>query len=531
VKKRSLTELMQGYLLVTQVINSLAPPSLPEVEPPPPLDPMEGFANAPELDRYAMKSGAFYLGRIHEDHGVNFHAGIDDDRHLFLFAGSRSGKGVSYVAMNAALWPGPLFIIDPKGEAASITAIHRARLEDAKGTGTSVRRFKGGRVAILDPLREVRGPARAFRITYNPLVDIDLSEGGGVRAIQAFADALIHTEKGSGAHFGENAETIVAGVLEAIKTLEPPERQTLLFLRDKLLAGFDDLLFYLSRVVTQAGLAREAAAVMSEVGTNEWGSFRSTLSRSTKWLAEPAMQAHLNASSFSLRQAVQDAWSIYVVLQQTEVVAFRSWLRLISRIAIDAKVALGPYQSGPRTLFMLDEFASLGRFKIIEDSAGFLAGYGMKLMPIIQNLGQLQELYARNWETFLGNAGAIIAFGLNDSGSEKYVADRIGRIIQEEYSQSTSAGSSGQMIGGSASTGSNWNKARHERPIRFPNEIHEQGARETGRAFIIPASGRAFTVRRQSYTSLPQGSYDAPEFISRWEERFSSLLNPRNGEL
>lgn len=528
-KDMTLAEMAQNYLLAVQVINTLAPPELPQSPPPPPIDPMEGFASSNELKRYTMKPGAFYLGKIHEDHRVEFQAGIDDDRHLFLFAGSRSGKGVSYVAMNAVLWPGPLFVIDPKGEAASITALHRASLAEAQGTGTSVRHFRGGHVAVLDPLGEVRGPARAFRVAYNPLADIDLSKGGGVRQIQAAADALIHTEKGSGAHFAETAETIAAGLIEAMKVLEAPERHTLPYFRELLLTGFDDLLFYLGRVVTEAGLAREAAAVMSEVGSNEWGSFRSTLSRSTKWLAEPSMQKHLSASAFSLRQAVQEGWSIYVVIPPTEVSAFRSWLRLVSRIAIDAKVSLGPYQSGPRTLFMLDEFAALGRFKIIEDSAGFLAGYGMKLMPIIQNIGQIKNLYERNWETFLGNAGAIIAFGLNDAESEKYVADRIGRLIHNETTQSLSSSAGGQLIGGSANAGTNWNTARHERPIRFPNEIHEQGARETGRAFVIPASGRAFTVRRQNYFALPKGTFEPPEFIHRWEEQFSSALSRSGG--
>ena len=32
---------------------------------------------------------------------------------------------------------------------------------------------------------------------------------------------------------------------------------------------------------------------MDEVGGDEWGSFRSTLSRNLKWLSEPDMQAHL----------------------------------------------------------------------------------------------------------------------------------------------------------------------------------------------------------------------------------------------
>lgn len=300
------------------------------------------------------------------------------------------------------------------------------------------------------------------------------------------------------------------------------------FFREKILEGFDALLLYLSLAETKAGLAREAAAVISEVGANEWGSYRSTLSRSTKWLAEPDMQEHLADGEFSLKKAVQEGWSIYVVLPPTDVPAFRSWLRLITRTAIEAKVAMGVYQDGPRTLFILDEFAALGHLKIIEDSAGFMAGYGMKLVPIIQNVGQLQSLYGRNWETFLGNAGAIIAFGLNDGESEKYIADRLGRVIVSEVSRGNNFGASGQMIGGSVSSGDSWNVSRTERPVRFPNEIHEQGARETMRAFIIPASGRAFTVRRQSYMSLPPGTYETPEFIRGWETRFASLLSPQS---
>ena len=67
--------------------------------------------------------------------------------------------------------------------------------------------------------------------------------------------------------------------------------------------------------------------------------------------------------------------------------------------------------------------------------------------------------------------------------------------------------------------GAGIHKSRSERPVRFANEIHEQGARETGRAFVIPASGRGFTIRRQSYTAFPAGFYDAPDYISEWERK------------
>lgn len=204
-----------------RIVHALTPPDVPEIPPPPPLDPMAGFATGPELFRYAMQDGGFLLGRIHEDHGQTFLAGVMDDRYVFVVAGSRAGKGLSFGIPNAITWPGPLFMIDPKGEAASICAMRRGSAETAKGTGTSVRAFIGQKVAVLDPLGEVRGPARALRVNYNPLTDIDMTRGGGVRAINALASSIITPEQGESAHFSETAETILAGVIEAVKLTEP----------------------------------------------------------------------------------------------------------------------------------------------------------------------------------------------------------------------------------------------------------------------------------------------------------------------
>ena len=41
---------------------------------------MDGFAQPNELAQYAATDGAFLLGRIHPDHGVNHDAAIADER-------------------------------------------------------------------------------------------------------------------------------------------------------------------------------------------------------------------------------------------------------------------------------------------------------------------------------------------------------------------------------------------------------------------------------------------------------------------
>ena len=97
-------------------------------------------------------------------------------------------------------------------------------------------------------------------------------------------------------------------------------------------------------------------------------------------------------------------------------------------------------------LFVLDEFASLGHMRQIEDAAGQIAGYGVKLWPILQDLGQLKALYKERWETFMGNAGVLQFFGNNDLTTLEWVSKRLGSTTIEQLSESD--GHAGRGAGG-----------------------------------------------------------------------------------
>lgn len=530
MRRRSPLELVQTTIQVVQAAQTVSSWISADAPPPPakmPVrqDAMQGFAGPADLSRYSYDPECFYLGRFHPDMRAGMlEAGIRDDRHVFVMAGNRAGKGVSLLVQNAIRWPGGLVAIDPRSELANITAMRRGTVERARGTGTSVRLFLGQPVAVLDPMGETRGPARAYRTGYNPLVDIDMSDGGGIRQIWSIASSSITQESGSGAHFSESAETIVGGAIEAVMRNEPAERRTLPFVRTVLLSGFEALLGYLERNMAPHGLAHEAMGMLVDiVGTDEAGSFRTTLSRNLKWMSEPAMRAHLEDSSFSLRRAVQENASVYIVVPPDLIGDFKSWLRMLVRTAISAKIALGSRPEGLQSLFLLDEFAVLGRIKAIEESAGYLAGYGIKLVPVIQNVGQVKQLYDKNWETFLGNAGAIVSWGLNDDESEDYISRRHGRVMVWETSRGTNTGESRPssfLSPKTISANTSESTALHERPVLRANEVHALGARETGRAFVMPASGKPFMVARVPYMQLHgQGAYDDPEFIKAWEAR------------
>ena len=493
------------------------------------IDPLAGFANGNELARYGFNPDGFYLGKIHPDHNAQFEACLppEDDRHIFVVAGSASGKGVTYGIQNAIRWKGGLLAIDPKGEMAEITAMRRGKRQNALNTGTATRQFVGQEVAILDPMGIVRGAAKKYRVDYNPLSDINMDIKGGRRQIGKLASGMVMPEEGANAHFSENAATLLAGTIEAVKLTEKAEDHTLPFVRLKIMgvdgdpeseAGFAALYDYLTAShLPKDGHAAEAASVIGEIlGSDEAGSFRTTLSRNIKWLSDPDIKNHLQASNFSLWKAIQNNWSVFIVLKPDDLDDFKNWLRMVTQIALSAKMALGTNQKGLQTLFFLDEFAALGKFSEIEAAAGYMRGYGIKLVPIIQNIGQIKKLYARNWETFLGNAGAIIAWGLNDLETEQYISDRLGKIIVSENSLSFSANTNGIM----GSNGYNRNKSLRERAVRFSNEIHEQGARETMRAFVIPASGKGFMVERVPYMALAKHKiFDSPDHVIELERQ------------
>lgn len=501
-------------------------------------DELQGFADAATLKaRYSATSDAFLLGLAHPDHEANFPVGIDDDRHLFIMAGSRAGKGTSMIIPNLLHWQGGVFCIDPKGENASITAMRRGTKDKAKGTGTSTRHFLGQNVAILDPMNIVRGAAKIYRVSYDPLADIDVGTDDEVDQILSIGEAIVMADGGKDSHWSDNARTILVGIIEAVLHSEKDTaNHSLAFCRSIFQRGMKDVTDAQGTVIkegveaylegapeTDGGLAKDAYALLQDAGEDEAGSFSTTLSRQLQFLANPKMQKHLKNDGFSLAQAVRENWSIYVCLPPAQIARMKRWMRALVRVALEAKMHPDHKHHGQQSLFLLDEFYSLGKMKEIEESAAYMAGYGIKLVPVIQNIGQVEELYDKNWETFLGNAGAIIAWGLNDHRSEKYISDRLGNVLRWEISKS--AGSStkaGDFF--AASTSENLSTALHERPVRRPNEVHTDGARDEYRAFIVPASSEPFMVQRIEYFRQWQNDqiYDDPAFIDTWEAEYGT---------
>lgn len=507
--------------------------------------PGAGFAGYDELLCQEWRPEGFYLGQsAPEIVGSQFDVGIQDDRSVFVVAGTGGGKGISLLVPNLIGWPGGAFVLDVKGELASFTAMRRGLPAAARGTGTTVRKFLGQTVAVLDPMGGVHGPARVYRTAYNPLAEIDVNSPDYSTEVDAVTRALTIEEKGTGQHFTDMARILMAGVLDIVLLKAPPHTRNLTFVRDIMVRGQSE--YYLEKA-SRRPLCAAALGALRKAGDDEAGSFQTTIARQWDWLNDARMEAQVRGGpEFSIARTIQDGGSVYVSLPVSDLTRENRWLRLMLAMAIRAKLRSGVYQrSKQATLFVIDEMPVLGHMAMLEEGVAFLRGYGVKFVSVVQNIGQLKELYNKNWQTFIGNAGAICAFSMNDGETADYISHRLGsyEFIETSYSEQVSdttprwTGSRG-LIGtrrevrdyearASTNVSRSRSTSRKVEPVLRPEQVQRRTARETWRMIVVPADGRPLMLARVPYFArFSPEWYDTENNIRRIESTLRVSLPP-----
>ncbi len=103
--------------------------------------------------------------------------------------------------------------------------------------------------------------------------------------------------------------------------------------------------------------------------------------------------------------------------------------------ALDTLVTSRTAPNEPPVLFLLDEFAALGRLEPVERAFGLMAGYGVQLWPILQNLHQLRTIYGQAHGTFMSNAGVIQIFNTADIDTASWVSRTLGASTEAFFTR------------------------------------------------------------------------------------------------
>lgn len=368
--------------------------------------------------------------------------------HLLTMAPTRSGKGVGTIIPNLLTADRSVICIDPKGENAQIAGRTRLRF---------------GPVHVLDPFRVTGKPSAGF----NPLDTLDPFGLDVAEDASTLADALVFDEPGMAgeAHWNEEAKALISGLILKIVVDETKGRRYLGTLREYLTlapADFATLLKSMQDSDLAGGLIARAANRHLGKSDREAAGVLSAAQRHTHFLDSPRMTEVLGRSDFRFADLKLRNMTVFLVLPPDRLATYSRWLRLlISQSLTD--MARDPARPPEPVLYLLDEFAALGHLAPIERAMGLMAGYGVQLWPILQDIHQLRATYGQRAGTFLSNAGVLQVFGVNDHDSARLVSDLLG---QETVVFQTMA-----RAMDSEQSGISYSQHHTARPLLTPDEV------------------------------------------------------------
>lgn len=382
------------------------------------------------------------------------------DRHLLTVAPTRTGKGTTAIVPALMDHQGALLCIDPKGENAFITAEAREKLH-------------GQTVHILDPWKLATGQLDRQPAQFNPLDMLHPDSEDLADDALMIADALV-VPSGGDTHWSDEARAMVMGfILHVVTSPDEEGQRTLGRVREILCLPPNELISLVEGMAKNGtDLVKSAANRFRQKSERELASVISTAQQNTHFLESPNIKTSLDRSTFDFADLKSDdaPISVYLVLPADRLNTHGRWLRLVVSMAITAMVRGGNKPKRP-ALFLLDEFAALGKLAVVEQAYGLMAGFGMQLWAIIQDLSQLEDLYGRRWQTFLGNAGVLQVFGTRDIMTADYVSRLAGNTTVEKVSQATTEKREGGFLRAADPNFSHMNDQKFGRLLIQPEEV------------------------------------------------------------
>ena len=352
----------------------------------------------------------------------------DGPDHVILYAPTRTGKGVGVVIPNLLAWPGSVVVLDIKRENFAATAGYRAEA--------------GQRVLLFDPLAKDGRTAR-----YNPLAHIERSDPPAVLdELQRMAAMLFTGSDHADPFWSEAARIGFIGVGAFVA--ETPGRPFTLGEIYRQLTQGDPRLRFPALIEARSRQGRplspgciSALTDFCASSENTFASVRQSItSRMGLWL-NPAVDAATSASDFDLRTVRQGGLSLYLGASPDNLLRVAPLYALLFQQLVDLNSRTLPGPTDRPVLVLLDEFARLGRAPVLAHAFAWVAGYGLRLLPVIQSPSQLRGLYGADLaEEILTNCGIEVVFAPKELKVAQDLSERLGYYTYRARSRSRPSG-------------------------------------------------------------------------------------------
>jgi type IV secretion system protein VirD4 len=413
----------------------------------------------------------------------------DGPEHIMAFAPTRAGKGVGLVLPTLLSWPHSTVVYDIKGENWALTA--------------GWRKLQGGnRTLKFEPSSTDGSSAR-----FNPLLEVRLGTDHEVADVQNIVNLVVDGDvKGQQQdHWVRSAQALLVGVI--LHILYAGRNKTLngviAFLTDPSRNSQQTMQFMLDTDHDMTGpgwpfangapnychpiVAQVARDMLNKAEEERSGVLSSLISYLTLY-RDPIVARNTSTCDFRVHDLMNqdEPVSLYLVVPPSDKARLRPLIRLVITQIVRGLTEKMHFENGSsvasykhRMLLMLDEFPSLGKLEVFEESLAFMAGYGLKAYLIIQDISQLWTAYGKD-ESIFSNCHVRVAYAPNKVETAELLSKMAGTatIVKRNNSHSST------LFG----TKSNIQSSIHEgqRPLLTTDEVMRlPGAVKDARGNII----------------------------------------------
>lgn len=399
----------------------------------------------------------------------------DGPEHIMAFAPTRSGKGVGLVLPTLLSWPHSVLVYDIKGENWALTAGWRQKHADNHALKFEPTATDGSSVC------------------FNPLEEIRLGTDKEVSDVQNIVTMIVDPDgKGLNDHWAKTGHALLVGTMLHVLYSE----------NDKTLAGLANFLSEPTRTLEETlhymlgtehdperkrgwldgegkptgthPVVAASARDMLNKSENEQSGVLSTAMSFLTLYRDPVVAKNTRYSQFKVRDLMnaEKPLSLYLVVPPSDKDRLKPLIRLIINQVVRSLTEKMEFKDGRsvagykhKLLLLIDEFPSLGKLDIFEESLAFIAGYGMKAYLIVQDISQLWTAYGKD-ESIFSNCHVRIAYAPNKIETAKLLSDMTGTTTIVKTQNSYSGDRLTPML-------SNVSTSQNEvsRPLLTPDEV------------------------------------------------------------
>ncbi|HWX65259.1 MAG TPA: type IV secretory system conjugative DNA transfer family protein [Rhodanobacter sp.] len=381
------------------------------------------FAHAGDLSRHGLfkpSDNGILVGKFKGDL-----VRLSGQQFVILAAPTRSGKGVGVVIPNLLEYRESAVVLDIKQENYELTSGWRAS--------------QGQDVYLFNPFAEDRHTHR-----WNPLSYVSRDPAFRVSDLMSIA-AMLYPDGSDEQKFwvSQARNAFMAFTLFLSEKWDDDEKNGIpLQLRNKptlgavyrLSSGDGSDLRQLYQLLAQqtflSGNAQAAFANLLSQANETFASILGTFKEPLNAWINPVLDAATSEDDFLLTDVRKKKMTIYIGIQPNKLAESRLIVNLFFSQLINLNTKELP-QNNPalkyQCLLLMDEFTSIGKVEIIASAVSYMAGYNMRLLPIIQSMSQLDATYGKDVSrTLITNHALQIVFAPREQQDANDYSDMLG---------------------------------------------------------------------------------------------------------